>query len=168
MFPIVRFLELRLSDRPGQPFLHTASGESAHVDFAAWPVPPRSWRLFFDGQLRIQAEANRKRSESQKGVPKAEAKERATTKCCNTSDHRKGQQAKAAASKTSLVDVARGDKLAKGGQPHQKKPTGSKSEPVEKTLSERRLGELLKEMPKAKGTSGKGSAAKRRFRFETA
>ena len=110
---------------------------------------------FFDEQ------ANRKRSKATKSQPRKDGKLAAKEQVVQQNvvapvNHRKGQQAKAAASKTNPGAVARGDKLAKGGQPHQKKPTGSKSEPVEKTLSERRLGELLKEQPKAKGGAEKG------------
>ena len=63
-------------------------------------------------QQAIQDEANRKRSKTQKGVSKAEAKERAGTKCSRTSKQPE-RKAKAAASKTNPGAVARGDKLAK-------------------------------------------------------
>lgn len=61
---------------------------------------------------QITDEANAKRSETQKGVPKAEAKERAATQCRTTSDKHPGQSAKAAAAQVNLGAVARGDKLA--------------------------------------------------------
>jgi N6-adenosine-specific RNA methylase IME4 len=63
-------------------------------------------------QQRIAERANRNRSESQKGVPKAEAKERARTECPRTLP-RPGKAAKAAFSKTNPGAVARGDTLAK-------------------------------------------------------
>jgi N6-adenosine-specific RNA methylase IME4 len=59
----------------------------------------------------IHAEANRKRSESQAGIPKSEMKERA----CTTSSRTSGQPeriAKAEASRTNRGAVARGDVLA--------------------------------------------------------
>lgn len=61
---------------------------------------------------RIAEEANRKRSEAQAGVPKAEAKERARTECPKTFEE-PAKEAKAAASKTNPGAVARGDLLAK-------------------------------------------------------
>jgi len=70
---------------------------------------PQSWQA---EQRRIREEANRKRSEAQTGIPKAEVKERAQTECRRTSRNPQAK-AKAAASKTNPGAVARGDKLAK-------------------------------------------------------
>jgi hypothetical protein len=62
----------------------------------------------------IADEANKKRGDTQRGVTKAEASERAATKCGSTlPDAHKGSDAKATASKTSRGAVERGDKLAK-------------------------------------------------------
>jgi N6-adenosine-specific RNA methylase IME4 len=58
---------------------------------------------------RIAEEANRKRSKAQKGVPKAEAKERAPTECRRSSEP--STKAAAAMSRTNAGAVARGDKL---------------------------------------------------------
>ena len=61
---------------------------------------------------RIADEANRRRSEAQKDVPKAEAVERARTECPKTYSE-PAKEAKAAASNTNAGAVARGDALAK-------------------------------------------------------
>ena len=60
----------------------------------------------------IEDEANRKRSEAQAGIPKAEARERSAIECRTTFNH-PGQTAKATAAKVNTGAVARGDKLAK-------------------------------------------------------
>jgi N6-adenosine-specific RNA methylase IME4 len=60
----------------------------------------------------ITEHANKKRAEAQKGVPKAEAIERARTECSRTSETPE-RKAKAALSKTNAGAVARGDKLVK-------------------------------------------------------
>lgn len=63
-------------------------------------------------QRRIQDEANRKRSKAQKGVPKAEAQERARTQCSRTSTTPE-RKAKASMARVNAGAVARGDKLVK-------------------------------------------------------
>jgi hypothetical protein len=73
-----------------------------HENSAAWQTEKQ----------RIADEANRKRSEAQAGVPKAEAKERARTECPKTFEE-PAKEAKATASKTNPGAVARGDLLAK-------------------------------------------------------
>jgi len=62
-------------------------------------------------RLAIEDAANRKRSEKQAGVPKAQARERAPTDRRRSSEPR--TKAAAAASKTNRGAVARGDRLAK-------------------------------------------------------
>ena len=65
----------------------------------------------FQAELRrIAEEANRKRSEAQKGIPKDEIKERARTECSRTSKT-PARKSKAAAAKVNTGAVARGDKL---------------------------------------------------------
>jgi len=68
-------------------------------------------------QQRIRDKANQKRSEAAKEQPRGEDGHfdttGSTTTCCSTGNHRKGQSAKASASKTNMGAVARGDKLAK-------------------------------------------------------
>lgn len=64
-------------------------------------------------QKRIQDEANRKRSETQKGVSKAEASERSSTNSGTTFNRKKKKtnEAKATASKTNRGAVERMDRL---------------------------------------------------------
>lgn len=69
-------------------------------------------KAWLEQKQAIAEEANRKRSEAQKDVPKAEIKERARTECPKTFSE-PGKTARAAASKTNPGAVARGDKLAK-------------------------------------------------------
>lgn len=65
-------------------------------------------------QRRIQDEANRKRSEAQKDVPKAEAAERAATTCGTTfKQPERSSAAKATASKTNRGAVERMDRLVR-------------------------------------------------------
>jgi len=79
---------------------------------------------------QIANEANAKRSASQKGVSKAEAKERARTECSRTSKT-PDRHAKAALAKVNPGAVARGDKLAKERPDLAKKVMKGEMKPAE-------------------------------------
>ena len=102
-------------------------------------------------KARIQAEANRKRSEAQVGIPKEEIKERAETESCRTSKHPEAK-AKATASKTNPGAVARGDKLAKERPDLAEKVRLSEMKPAEahRQMKKDEVKEKTKALPEGK------------------
>ena len=85
-------------------------------------------------QQQIADEANAKRSETQKGVPKAEAGERGSTICATRLGHEKGQIAKAEAASVGRGTVARGDALVAARPGFAEKPGAGPKGP--RTFSE--------------------------------
>jgi N6-adenosine-specific RNA methylase IME4 len=84
----------------------------AEQRYLIWKFCHEQSEAFQAEKRRIAEEANRKRSEAQAGIPKAEVKERARTECPKTFNE-PAKEAKAAASNTNAGAVSRGDTLAK-------------------------------------------------------
>jgi N6-adenosine-specific RNA methylase IME4 len=151
-------IEPRLEDFEGDPWAYVWSLNGQRRDLVAdqryliWKHCNEESDAWQGKQREIAEEANAKRSISQKGVPKAEAKKRSATECRTTFDRHKGQQAKATAAQVNPGAVARGDKLAKERPDLAKKVRLGELKPAEahRQMKKDAVADKVAEMPKGK------------------
>jgi hypothetical protein len=107
--------------------IHTLSRSSRTDDarYLIWKSCTEKSEAWQAEQKRIRNEANRKRSEAQAGIPKAEARERAATSSGETlrRDYAKEQKAKGATAKAAASKTNRGTVDRMG----QKRPMGAEN-----------------------------------------
>lgn len=146
----------RFSVFEGDPFAYvwTANGQRRDIGqdqrYLIWKASNEASAAWQARQATIVAEANAKRSESQKGISKAE-KERGATDSGTTLPNRT-TNAKAVASSTNRGTVERMDKLAKERPDLALKVQRGEMKPTEamRQLKKDRVAQKVKELPKDK------------------